>query len=325
MSTPTVLSCQTRQLIIPILILLFGLLAGSTPSMAQIDLEMVIAEDSAAYRHEYVEALFKTTRIINSQSTETIHKRELDFKVDHRFGDIAGTRGGAASFFGLDNATDIRIGFDYGISDHFNVGIARSKGATRVSQLYDLNAKYRLLRQTTDGKIPFSVTAYGSLTIPGVRADTENNNESTSYRQFSDRLNIVGQLIIAHKFGSNFSLALHPTYIRRNTTAYYDDKKDLFALGIGGRLKVSRRMALVMDYFLPFRSAASKERYENAITALYNPLGLGLEIETGGHVFNLNFTNATAIQEMQYIPETTSSWTKGEFRWGFTISRRFSL
>src|SRR5690606_7191966 len=127
--------------------------------------------------------------------------------------------------------------------------------------------------------------------------------------RFSDRLNIVGQLIIARKFGSALSLAVHPTYIRRNTTAEYDGQNDLFAVGIGGRLKVSRRMALVMDYFLPFRSTASKERYMEAITTLYNPLGIGLEIETGGHVFNLNFTNATAIQEMQYIPETTSSWT----------------
>lgn len=309
----------------PFPLLLFSLLASYIPSFAQTDLEKALAEDTVANGHDYVEAIFKTTRIINSQSTETIHKRELDFKVDHRFGDLAGARGGAASFFGLDNATDIRIGFDYGISDNFNVGIARSKGATRVSQLYDINLKYRLLRQTTDGKIPLSVSVYSSLTIPGVRADTENDNEATSYRQFSDRLNTVGQLIIARRFGSNFSLALHPTYIRRNTTAYYDDQKDLFAVGIGGRLKVSRRMALVMDYFLPFRTAASKERYANAITALYNPLGVGLEIETGGHVFNLNFTNATAIQEMQYIPETTTSWTKGEFRWGFTISRRFSL
>src|SRR5699024_10511891 len=97
---------------------------------------------------------------------------ELDFKVDHRFGDIAGTRGGAASFFGLDNSTDIRIGFDYGISKNLNIGIGRSKGATRVSQLYNINIKYILLRQTTDGKSPLSISVYNSLTIPGVKADT---------------------------------------------------------------------------------------------------------------------------------------------------------
>lgn len=304
---------------------LVSLLALYAPVLAQIDLEKALADSVTTNEREVVEATFKTTRIINSQSIETIHKQELDFKVDHRFGDIAGSRGGASSFFGLDNAMDIKIGFEYGISDNLNVGIARAKGATQVSQLYEGSLKYRILKQTVDNKVPLSMTFYGSLTIPGVRADDNNDDGATSYRQFSDRLNVVGQLIIARKFGSNLSLALHPTYIRRNTTGYYDDKNDLFAMGIGGRLKVSRRMALVMDYFLPFRSAASKERYENAITALYNPLGVGLEIETGGHVFNLNFTNATAIQEMQYIPETTSSWGKGQFRWGFTISRRFSL
>ncbi|WP_262249128.1 DUF5777 family beta-barrel protein [Parapedobacter soli] len=298
--------------------------AISRPVAAQIDLEAALA-DSTGHAREAVEATFKTTRIINSQSPETIHKRELDFKVDHRFGDIAGANGGAKNFFGLDNSTDIKIGFEYGITDDLNVGIARAKGATHVAQLYEVNMKYRMLRQTVDGKVPFSIAGYGSLTIPGVQADEQNDGEATSYRQFSDRLNFVGQLIIARKFGPALSLAVHPTYIRRNTTADYDGQDNLFAVGIGGRLKVSRRMALVMDYFLPFRSPASKERYAEATTALYNPLGIGLEVETGGHVFNLNFTNATAIQEMQYIPETTSSWTKGQFRWGFTISRRFSL
>ncbi len=297
--------------------------SATMPLTAQINLDSTLGNDTNRM-HEVVDATFKTTRIINSQSVETIHRHELDFKVDHRFGDIAGANGGATNFFGLDNSTDIKIGFEYGITDDLNVGIARAKGATRVSQLYEANVKYRLLRQTVDGRIPVSMTAYASLTIPGVKAD-QNIGEATSYNGFSDRLNTVVQLIIARKFGAGLSLALHPTYIRRNTTADYDGENNLFALGIGGRLKVSRRMALVMDYFLPFRSAASKERYADAITTLYNPLGIGLEIETGGHVFNLNFTNATAIQEMQYIPETTTSWRKGQFRWGFTISRRFSL
>lgn len=307
------------------LLFFIALQAVCLPLSAQTDLEDALADDTLAAAPSEVEATFKTTRIINSQSPETIHKHELDFKVDHRFGDIAGANGGARNFFGLDNSMDIKIGFEYGITDRFNVGIARAKGATQVSQLYEANLKYRLLRQTVDGKMPLSLTVYTTMTIPGVRADEQDAAAATAYRQFSDRLNFVGQLIIARKFGTNFSLALHPTYIRRNTVASYDGANDLFAMGIGGRLKVSRRMALVMDYFLPFRSTASKERYEDAIAALYNPLGIGLEIETGGHVFNLNFTNATAIQEMQYIPETTSSWTKGQFRWGFTISRRFSL
>jgi len=274
---------------------------------------------------ELAVSVFKSPRIINSQSTETIYKRELDFKVDHRFGDLAGSRGGIATFYGLDNSADIRIGFDYGISNNLNIGIARLKGATRVSQLYEVNMKYRIWQQTSDGRVPLSVTAYGSLVIPGVKADMQNPDEATSYRQFSDRLNGVVQLIIARRLTPGLSLAVHPTYVRRNTTAYYDSYNDLFALGFGGRLKFSKRIALVADYFLPFRSESSRDQYARAVRRLYHPLGVGLEIETGGHIFNLNFTNATAIQEIQYIPETTTTWTRGEFRWGFTIARRFSL
>ncbi|SFB81499.1 hypothetical protein SAMN05421747_101284 [Parapedobacter composti] len=307
-------------------LIVLNLFAGYRPSAAQTDMERLLSADSVQHHDgEPVEATFKTTRIINSQSVETIHRHELDFKVDHRFGDIGGANGGAKNFFGLDNSTDIRIGFEYGITDDLNVGIARTKGATRVSQLYETNLKLRLLHQTTDEKIPLSATFYTSLVIPGVAADEQNDGEAISYRQFADRFNAVVQLIVARKFGERLSLAMHPTYIRRNTTADYDNQDNLLALGIGGRLKVSRRMALVMDYVVPFRPTASRERYEEAITALYHPLGVGLEIETGGHVFNLNFTNATAIQEMQFIPETTSSWAKGQFRWGFTISRRFML
>src|SRR5690606_36249756 len=143
------------------------------PLVAQTDLESAMAADSTDGLREEVEGTFKTTRIINSQSTETIHKHELDFKVDHRFGDIAGASGGAKSFLGLDNSIDIRTGFEYGITVHLNVGMARAKGATRVSQLYEANMKYRLLTQTVDDKMSLSVTLYGSMVIPGVQADRE--------------------------------------------------------------------------------------------------------------------------------------------------------
>lgn len=305
--------------------LIFNLLVlGGSPSYSQETGYEAIPELSPKEPSAKV-SIFKGTRIINSQSTETIYKRELDFKVDHRFGDIAGSRGGISTFYGLDNSADIRIGFEYGLSDQLSVGIARLKGATRVSQLYDINLKYRVLQQTADNRVPFSLTGYASLVVPGVKADMQNDDQATSYRQFTDRLNGVVQLIWARKFNSWLSLAVHPTYIRRNTTAYYDNQSNLFAMGFGGYLKLNKSIALVIDYFLPFRTDATKKNYAEAVTDLYHPLGVGLEIETGGHIFNLNFTNATAIQEIQFVAETTTSWTKGEFRWGFTIARRFSL
>jgi hypothetical protein len=103
------------------------------------------------------------------------------------------------------------------------------------------------------------------------------------------------------------------------------DVNDMFAVGVGGRLRFSKRLAMVVDYFLPFREQASKDYFKGRGIKFYNPLGVGLEIETGGHVFSVNFTNSTAILENQFIPETTSTWGEGQFRWGFNISRRFSL
>lgn len=311
---------KRTKLDIFILLLFLGI---TQPSFAQKDLEQAL--NSVPGKHEKVLATFKSTKLINLHTNETIHKNELDFKVDHRFGDIAGDNGGVRQFFGLDNSTDIRIGFDYGISDLLTIGVARAKGATKVQQLYEGSLKFKLLEQTTDNHIPFSVTLFGSNTITAVKANTDNLTSATSYRSFSDRMNYVSQLIIARKFSSSFSFTLVPSYVHRNYAAFRD-QNDLLALGAGGRLKLSKWMSLVVDYLVPFRNQENKQYQEEVnLTKFYNPLGVGLEMETGGHVFHLNFTNATAIQEMQFIPQTTTSWSKGEYRWGFSISRRFSF
>jgi hypothetical protein len=294
----------------------------SLPGFAQDDLEKELA--TTAPGHQNVTSTFKSTKLINGHSNETLYKNDFDFKVDHRFGDIAGSNGGIKQFFGLDNSTDIRIGFEYGLSDRFTIGLARAKGATAVQQLYEGSLKFRLLEQTKDDHMPFAVTLFGSNTIAAVKS-SEDPTSATAYNNFTDRMNYVGQLIIARKFNSNFSFEVLPTYIHRNFTAFRD-QNTLFAIGAGGRMKFSKRMALVVDYFVPFRNAADKAYLEEKNAAkFYDPLGVGLEIETGGHIFHINFTNATAIEEIQVIPSTTSSWTKGQYRWGFSIARRFSF
>jgi hypothetical protein len=304
-------------------ILLLSLLLFSGIAFAQEDLEKVLNE--VPKEHEKVMATFKSTKLINLHTNETIHKNEMDFKVDHRFGDIAGNNGGIRQFFGLDNSTDVRIGFDYGISDRLTAGLARAKGATIVQQLYELSLKFKLLEQSTDGHQPFSITAFASNTIAAVKANRQDPSSAISYSNFSDRMNYVSQLIIARKFSSRLSLLLTPTYVHRNYTAFRD-QNDLLALGAGGRLKVSKWMSLVVDYVINFRDKEDKNYLEEVNSAkFYNPLGVGLEMETGGHVFYLNFTNATALEETQFIPQTTSSWLKGQYRWGFSISRRFSF
>jgi hypothetical protein len=306
-----------------VLCLSTALSLSAVQAFGQEDLEKELA--IADVGHEKVSATFKSTKLINGHTNETIHKHELDFKVDHRFGDIAGSNGGIRQFFGLDNSTDVRIGFEYGLTDNLTVGLARAKGATAVQQLYESSLKYRLLQQTTDDHIPLAITLFGSNTIAAVEANHDDPSSPIAYEGFKDRLNWVAQVIIARKFSPALSFTLTPSYVHRNFTAFRD-QNDIVALGAGGRLKFSKRMALVVDYFLPFRNKQDKEYVEQvSATKFYNPLGLGLEIETGGHVFHLNFTNATAIQEMQFIPQTTSSWLKGQYRWGFSISRRFSF
>jgi len=311
------------------LILVLIVCLGSFRLMAQVDLKELFKDSVANKGNLPVLETFKSPRLISSQSNETIHKHDLLFVVMHRFGDLAGKNGGTKTFFGLDNSTDILIGFDYGISDNLNIGIGRTKGApngvnTDQSQLYYFKAKYRLLRQTADQGMPFSLTLFGNAAVSGMEKRDLVTSDA-GFSDFGDRMSFITQTILARKFSDNLSLALLPTYVRRNYVSFMD-KNNMFALGIGGRVKVSRWMAVVADYFIVFRDQDTKDYFlQQKDFRFYNPLGVGLEIETGGHVFNLSFTNSTAILENQFIPSTSSTWTKGGFRWGFSITRNFTL
>jgi len=311
-----------------ILVLSF-LFICTTSLKAQDDLNQLLDDAIPKNVRLPVSATFKSPQIINGQSNETIHKHDLLFVVMHRFGDIAGSYGGIQTFYGLDNSSDILIGFDYGISNRLSFGFGRTKGApngtsTSQKQLFYIKTKYRLIRQSTDNRKPLSVTLFGNGVVSGMdRQDLATSD--ADFQKFSDRMSFVAQAIIARKFSDNFSLALSPTYVRRNYVSYMD-MNNLFGLGLGGRLKVSHRMAIIADYFLSFRSQESKNYFlQKKGFRFYNPLGVGLEMETGGHVFNFIFTNSTAILENQFIPSTSSTWTKGGFRWGFSISRTFTL
>ncbi len=257
---------------------------------------------------EFVGATFKTTRIILSQSNETVSQYGLDFRVTHRFSDIGGAAGGIQTFYGFDNSSDIRTAFEYGITNRVTIGIGRSKFGQTVDGL----VKYRALRQTTDNKMPVSVTLFAS-SAANTSIDAELKKEMT--RRFS----YVYQAIITRKFSKNISVALLPTLLHRNYVSNFKDENDIYALGVAGRCKVTSRFALVADYYY----IQSNFRKNNP--AYHPPLGLGFEIETGGHVFSLNFTNSGGIIENNFIPETKSDWLKGEFRFGFNISRVFQV
>ncbi len=189
--------------------------------------------------------------------------------------------------------------------------------------MYELNAKLKVLRQTDDDGVPLSITAFGNGAITSMKSNIKLNVPD-HFENFSDRLSFVGQLLIARKFSERLSLILIPSFVHTNYVVA-NDQNSLWALGAGGRWKFSKRMGVVVDYFVPFRSKESKALFSSQGLFFYNPLGVALEIETGGHVFELSFTNSTAILENQFIPYTTTGWQKNQFRWGFNISRVFTI
>lgn len=256
-------------------------------------------------KKEFVEYAFKSSRVIMSHSLEVIRPGVLDMRILHRFGNV---NKGAYEFFGLDNAT-MRLGFDYGISKNLMIGIGRS---TNKKEL-DGFVKYRLIHQAKGrGAMPFSFLLVGGSSMTMLKfADTTRKN------YFSSRLGYYGQGIIGRKFSEVFTLQLMPTVVHRNLVATLEDPTDLFAAGIGTRLKLSKRLSLNVDYYYRLNP--------NPNDGTQNPLSIGLDIETGGHVFQLHFTNAVGMNEKVFLVETTNQWEKGDIQFGFNISRSFQV
>jgi hypothetical protein len=268
--------------------------------------------------------IFSSPKTINARTTELVGKGKLDFNVTHNFGDIAGSNGGIKRFFGLDNAADIRIAFTLGLSDKLDATVARAKGAGPQQQLFELGAKYQLMQQReNDPSHPLSIAFYGNMVI-AANAKNTFPNQDNSYDGLGERMSNVLQLILARKAGK-VSLQLNPTYVTRGYSISYD-QKNMFALGGAIKVPLGGRVNLLLDYFHPFRSEESRDSFRvNNNIRFYDPLGVGFEILTAGHIFRLNFTNATEILENRFIPRTITSWGKGQFRWGFTISRKFTV
>lgn len=283
----------------------------------------VVNDTSAKQRTEpdYI-WIFSSQRLINANTVELQPKGILEFKVTHNFGDVAGDNGGIKNFFGLDNATDVRIGFQYGVSKRLNLIAARAKGAGIVQQLYELGIKYRLMQQANDSKHPISMTLFANAVVSAME-ETSVPDQEHSFEDLRDRLSQTVQLLIARKFGK-ISLQVSPTMVNTNYVSSYDENT-LFALGGALRLPVRGRFSILVDYFHTFRSQNTIDAFKARGVRFYDALGVGVELLTEGHVFHLNFTNATEILENRFIPRTITSWGKGQYRWGFTISRDFDL
>ena len=253
---------------------------------------------------QFVHGTFKGTRIINGHSIETPAKQDLHFVISHRFGTI---NKGIYELFGLDHAT-IRLGFDYGINDRLAIGTGRSS----LEKTYDGYVKYKLLRQKEEAGMPISLVAFASTAMNTLRF-----SEDEKERKFESRLSYTTQLLIARKFSERLSIQLTPTYIHRNYVNTRADENDVYAVGFAGRFKLNKRIALTGEYFyvLPGKTADDFE----------DVLSFGFDIETGGHVFQVHFTNAQGMIEKFFIPQTTGRWYKKEIYFGFNISRAFTL
>lgn len=274
---------------------------------AQDDMALLRSTDN---NNQYVTATFKGSHIVNFESVETQGKHVLEFIIQHRFGDI---NGGINSLFGLDNGATIRFGLSYGINDRLQVGIGR----TSYEKMLDGSVKYKLLRQTTDG-VPFSVTLFGSVYATTQNDPNAEANGFNRYHYAGDRLSYVIQPIIACKFSDVLSLQASPTYIHYNLVDNITDKNDALVLGLAGRYKFSKRMAVTTEYGVRYLSYTASNDY-------HNTLGIGWEVETGGHVFQMFITNSTGITAPQYLTHTNTSWRDGGIRLGFNISRSFTL
>lgn len=273
---------------------------------AQDDLMNLLNED-APKEINFTTATFKSTRIMNGHSIERMPAGQLDIRISHRFGRI---NSGAYEFFGLDQA-NMHLSAEYGIFNWLMVGIGRGN----YEKTFDGFAKFSVLRQSSGAKVmPVSLSVFSSAAIKSLKW-----SDPTRTNYFSSRMSYVGQLLIARKFNQSFSLQLTPSYVHRNLVATELDPNDLYAIGAGGRMKLTKRMSLNAEYYY----LANPKSYMSQ--KVYDPLSVGIDLETGGHVFQFIFTNSVAMIEKGFIGETTGNWLKGDIHFGFNISRVFTL
>lgn len=267
---------------------------------SQDDLLEEIDTDSSAI--EYQSSAFKANKIINFESTKLTAKSDLFFVVYHRFGSV---KDGLKELFGLDQSVT-RLHFIYGLSDRINVGFSRSS----YQKTYEFSIKYKLLRQAINGGSPISLVGFNSIAI-----NTFLDKDNLPNLEFNDRLAYTSQILVSRKFNKNLTLQVAPTFLYENLVEYKAQSNDQYILGLGGRYKISQRVSLNIDW------GAHLNRYDNDIYR--NPLSLGVDVETGGHVFQLHLSNAQPSFERGFLTQASGDWSDGDIFFGFNLSRVF--
>lgn len=293
-------------------ILLFITLMISSISYTQYD-EWENFEEKDSTEEVHPVTNFYDTRVINGHSTAMFKKGTFDFRVGHRFGNIA-TPASARKLFGLDQSSDIRIAFEYSILDQVQIGLGRSKGYSPYSELWDGFIKYVPFQQSN--KFPLSLGAVTSVFFTSMLPSTDSSS-MLNFRKTAHRFSYYTQIMISRNFFNYVTLQLAPGLMYRNFVAY-DDQNLNFSLGAMLKVKIWKKLSIIGEYNWVFR------KNKTVLGRTYvNPLAFAIEYKTFAHSFQINFMNSGGIVEGQYIPYTTSQWKKGEFRLGFTISRQF--
>lgn len=282
--------------------ILFCFILGVGQLDAQ-DIDLFAEKDTVKVK-DITTATFKSSRVVNGQSIENVGVGVMDFKILHRFGAI---NQGGYELFGLDQAT-MRIGLDYGLTKRLMFGIGRST----YQKQYDGFVKYKLLQQQTGLKeVPVGISLASTIIYKTLKSPT--NNQYIEYN--SDKLSYAHQLIIARKFNDYFSLQLTPTIVHYNLVEKSSLPNDFKSFGISMRQRISKRVNITGEYFYRI----------DKLDGFYDPLTFGLDIETGGHVFQLHVTNATGMTERSFINETTGTWSNKDIRFGFNLVRAFTI
>lgn len=243
---------------------------------------------------------FKAMKIVNLQSTKVAEQGDLYLYVSHRFGTV---KDGIETFFGLDNA-NTKIQLVYGLWKGLQIGLGRES----LRKTYSGSAKMILATQTQT--FPVNLTAYGTLNM-----NAQVTSSTLPELVFADRLSYASQILMARRFSNRVSFQLAPTFIRQNLVFEGSQAHNQAALGLGGRVKLSKRLSLNLDYLYNFNRASN--------STFRNPLSIGLDIETGGHVFQLLFSNAQSTNEPGFMSNAEGDWSAGEIYFGFNIVRVF--
>lgn len=282
-------------------LLLLFVLFNFCALFAQDDL-MKELESVSSKKKERASAAFKAIQICTMQSTKMAAKGEYYVLIAHRFGDLTN---GLDNFFGLDNAL-AKIGGLYGATDWLTVGISRQT----YNKIFEFSAKYKLANQEIDG-FPFTIVGFNTL-------DINSELKTTLYPalKFSNRLAFSTQIPISHKFNELFSLQINPIFIHKNLYDDATENKNQFLLGFGGRYKLTKRLSFNAEYAKKINSVSN--------TLYTDPLTIGLDVETGGHVFQLVFSNSQPMNDVSYFTNGTGNWTSKGIYFGFNMYRVFN-